>query len=141
MKRKANLPYTPIPNEVLDDPSLTPTEKLLFLLILKFANKNGVCFASQETLGYYMSRTSRQVKTLINNLKDRSLIKVDPPIEFKGTNSYIPLITFEGKSTSPHTGKIYQYTTSGKKGNKLPTKNIRKLNIKTMKEELMEKMK
>ena len=140
MKKVARVPYTLIPNSVIEDTNLTPTEKVLYFLILKFANKNGYCNASQLTLAHHLNRTDRQVKTLLNKLQKRSLIEKHSPSSFKSTNTYIPLVTIEGKSNSPHTGNYYQPSLSSETGNEVPTNSSLKVKVKNMKGELLRKM-
>lgn len=118
----AQVPFTPVPNEVLEDGSLIPSAKCLYLIILKHTGQNGAAWPSRKTLAKQLGlKTTKQVTNLVNLLRDRSLILIDPHTEPYGTNTYIPLVTIEGKQTSAYTGNIFQSYS----GNLLPTNNKR----------------
>jgi hypothetical protein len=124
--QKTSLPYTLVPNEVLEDELLTTSEKSLYFLLLKHAGTNGACWPSQSLLAKELSlKSPRQVRNLIKVLVLRSLLKVVKKSTTFSTNNYIPLVTVYGKCTSPHTGNLF----TPHRGNTVPTNNIhRKLN-------------
>lgn len=109
--------YTKVPNEIITDQNLEPAEKLLYILILKYSSKNGVCWASQKKLAKEIGRSDRHVRTLLKELVKKGYIEVIKQRNRKETNVYKPLFTVEGKSISFQIGSAFPPT----RGSRFPT--------------------
>lgn len=125
---KAQVPFTLVPNEVLEDSSLISSAKCLYLLILKHTGQNEIAWPSRKKLAKQLGlKSEKQITNLAHILRDRSLILIEKPTEYCSTNTYIPLVTIEGKVTSRYTGKLFR----SYGGNRFPLKSIQeKKNIK-----------
>lgn len=63
-----------IPTFILDDPDLTPTEKLLYAIIVNLCNDRGYCWASNEYLAKRVAVSSSCVSRTITRLRDKNIL-------------------------------------------------------------------
>jgi hypothetical protein len=68
--------FTQMPNAVLRSPSLSSGAKVLYGVLLSYAQHTGACCPDQETLGRDMGLSSRQVRQHLRELEDAQLIRV-----------------------------------------------------------------
>lgn len=110
---KANLPVEPqnpwfvwlffmtkgfaqIPNEVLTDTNLSAVEKVMYALIVGKSNKEGYCWASNETFGKWVGCTPKWASSTISKLEKKKYIRLELNTKDNKTNRKIyPLITVE----------------------------------------------
>ena len=66
--------FSQVPNVILRNPLLSANAKVIYCLLLSHAWQDNECFPGQDTLGEYMGCTSRQVRTILQELKRQKLI-------------------------------------------------------------------
>lgn len=102
--------WTAVPNAVLTDTRLTPTERLLYVLLLSYdwqdgnGDRKGFCWPSQATLAELLGCTPRTVQAALARLEAVGLIRVDHRAGGPGggsSNRYtLALCPSDTKSTS-----------------------------------------
>ena len=63
------------PLSVIKDNALTPTDKMLYLLIDALGYKSGYCWASNKALGKYLGVSDRTIIREIQKLEEKGYIK------------------------------------------------------------------
>lgn len=127
--------YTKIPNEVLDESTLSIPARYLFCVLLKYCGKNEWCFPSQTTLARVLSRSDKQIRNILRELitvgiidkKRRGFnrsntykVSKDLVADRKPISDNLPLKTDKKrKQTSVHIGSAFPLH----QGNELPPKS------------------
>jgi len=78
-------------NDLLDRQDLTIYEKMIYIVIARYVDKEDKAFPSVSTIAKKGSMSERQVQTIISSLVKKGLIKREPRIN-KGNYSYILFI-------------------------------------------------
>jgi hypothetical protein len=88
--------FAQIPNEVLTDTNLSAVEKVVYALIIGKSNKEGYCWASNETFGKWVGCTPKWASSTISKLEKKKYIRLDLNTKDNITNRKIyPLIIVE----------------------------------------------
>lgn len=88
--------FAQIPNEVLTDPDLSALEVRIYALILSKCNKEGYCWASNETFGKWASCTPKWASSTISKLEKKKYVRLELNTKDNKTNRKIyPLIVVE----------------------------------------------
>jgi hypothetical protein len=66
--------YAQIPLAVMHDHGVSPAAKLTYARLLLYAGRNGLCNPAQETLAGEVCLSSRQLRTVLSELKRRGWI-------------------------------------------------------------------
>lgn len=82
-----------IPSSVLLDAELPPSAKLLYGVITWRANRRGICWASNETLGADIGLSDKRVSPLVSLLEKRGHIEVKIEIDPKATGGRVRYIS------------------------------------------------
>lgn len=82
-----------IPSTVLLDEELPPSAKLLYGVITWRANRNGLCWASNETLGADIGLSEKRVSPLISLLEKRGHIEMKIEMNSKATGGRVRYIS------------------------------------------------
>lgn len=69
--------FAQIPNEILYDPKLTASEKVVYSIILGKYKLKGYCFVGNESLAKAIGKTERHVRRILNSLLQKEYIKID----------------------------------------------------------------
>ncbi|MCJ7666531.1 MAG: helix-turn-helix domain-containing protein, partial [Actinobacteria bacterium] len=67
-------------NDLLDRQDLTIYEKMIYIVIARYVNKEDKAFPSVPTIAKKGSMSERQVQIIINSLVKKGLIKKEPRI-------------------------------------------------------------
>ncbi|MBE3093191.1 MAG: helix-turn-helix domain-containing protein [Chloroflexi bacterium] len=67
-------------NDLLDREDLTTYEKMIYIVIARYVDKEDKAFPSVPTIAKKGSMSERQVQTIINSLVKKGLIKKEPRI-------------------------------------------------------------
>ena len=67
-------------NDLLDSEDLTIYEKMIYIVIARYVDKEDKAFPSVPTISKKGSMSERQVQTIINSLVKKGLIKKEPRI-------------------------------------------------------------
>jgi len=81
-----------VPEALLRCPALSPSAKLLYGRLARFAGENGSCFPSIETLASELGMTGRRVQRLVRQLCDAGFLKTDRQYRANGSqtsNAYV----------------------------------------------------
>lgn len=68
-------PFAQVPLEVLYNTELSTAARTLYAIILSKVNKEGYCYATNETLANWLGTTERTVGRNLKELKDVELVK------------------------------------------------------------------
>ena len=68
--------FTVIENSVLENTSLSTYEKLVYIVLCKFANKSKECYPSYKTIAELSGCSKRKAIDVIQSLADKGLIKI-----------------------------------------------------------------
>lgn len=114
--------YAVIPANVRYDKDLTANAKLLYGEISALAQKNGVCFATNEYFSKLYNLSERAISRLICSLKDKNYIKVE--IDNSESNKKHRQICLEGvdKNDNGTLDKNVQYNNTSSINNTSITK-------------------
>lgn len=82
-EQKISLPAIIIPGEILFNPFISSTEKILFGFIRSLSKSSRGCWASNSFLSQLINRNKTSISLLLSNLKDNGYIKI---IEVKKKN-------------------------------------------------------
>ena len=85
--------YGVMPNVILFDQELSPTTKLVYVLISSLCAEKGYCWANNKYIGFQLSISERQVSRSIKQLS--KYLAIDNPYNEKRTicldkNVYVP---------------------------------------------------
>jgi hypothetical protein len=69
------VPFAQIPLEVLYNPELSTAARTLYAIVLSKVNKEGYCYATNETLAEWLGTTERTVRRNLKELKNKTLVK------------------------------------------------------------------
>lgn len=69
--------YTRVHNDIIDDKNLSAYAKLVFLVICRFASKDGHCWPSLKTLATKASISERQVRYSLRELERKRYIETE----------------------------------------------------------------
>ena len=67
--------YIIIPQKILEDDTLTSTDKLVYGIILRLTRCNGYCWATNQYIADILHINSRTVSTCIRKLREQNYIK------------------------------------------------------------------
>lgn len=67
--------WSRVPTSILKRNDLTPADKITFVALCTFADKNGECFPKRSTLAEYTSMSVRSISTCIRNLTKAGVIE------------------------------------------------------------------
>jgi biotin operon repressor len=124
--------FTIIPNEILCSIQLSIPARYLLCVLLRYCGQDGCCYPSQTTLSDDLGYSERQVRNLLQELKDGGLIHAtrrgfNKPNTYEVTKSFV-LHTADRKSSSYHLGRHRKYNSSHlgsmfplHQGNSMPT--------------------
>lgn len=68
-------PFAQVPLEVLYNTELSTAARTLYAIVLSKVNKEGYCYATNETLANWLGTTERTVGRNLKELKDVELVK------------------------------------------------------------------
>lgn len=68
-------PFAQVPLEVLYNTKLSTAARTLYAIVLSKVNKEGYCYATNETLANWLGTTERTVGRNLKELKDVELVK------------------------------------------------------------------
>lgn len=89
-----------VPWAVVDDPTLTPYDRAVYLALCRFSDRNGACFPSLTTIAARGNVSLAQVKRSINTLKSRGFISRERRRGEHGNESTLyHLLSMEGRLT------------------------------------------
>ena len=87
-----------VPWAVVDDPTLTPYDRAVYLALCRFSDRNGACFPSLTTIAAKGNVSLAQVKRSINTLKSRGFISRERRRGEHGNESTLyHLLSVEGR--------------------------------------------
>lgn len=87
-----------VPWAVVDDPTLTPHDRAVYLALCRFSDRNGACFPSLTTIAAKGNVSLAQVKRSINTLKSRGFISRERRRGEHGNESTLyHLLSVEGR--------------------------------------------
>jgi len=69
------VPFAQVPLEVLYNPKLSTSARTLYAIVLSKVNKEGYCYATNETLAEWLGTTERTVRRNLKELKTAELVK------------------------------------------------------------------
>ena len=69
-------------NDLLDREDLTIYEKMIYIVIARYVDKEDKAFPSVPTIAKQGSMSERQVQTIINSLVKKGLLKKESRIKF-----------------------------------------------------------
>jgi len=93
------IPYAKVPLEVLYNSELSTSARTLYAIVLSKVNKEGYCYATNETLAEWLGTTERTVRRNLEELKTKTLVKtfneglsrkIYPQIYIKGEDKNMP---------------------------------------------------
>ena len=88
-----------IENTLIDRNDLEPLEKLLYMTLARYANNEGKCFPSQETLLKVTGlKDKRTIIKYISNLEKKKLLKIE---KNKGRSNIYKLLNVSSKVHTP----------------------------------------
>ena len=89
-----------VPWAVVDDPTLTPYDRAVYLALCRFSDRNGVCFPSLTTIAARGNVSLAQVKRSIGILESRGFISRERRRGEHGNESTLyHLLSMEGRLT------------------------------------------
>lgn len=68
--------YTQVPNFLLNDPRLSSTAKLVYVMLLKYAWHHDQCFPGQKTLAKDIGKGERHTHSAVKELEKNGLISI-----------------------------------------------------------------
>ena len=68
--------YTQVPNFLLNDPRLSSSAKLVYVMMLKYAWHHDYCFPGQKTLAEDIGKSERHTHTAVKELEKNGLISI-----------------------------------------------------------------
>jgi hypothetical protein len=68
--------FTMVPNHVLVSSKVSPSAKLAYAMLLKYAWEKDFCYPGQETLAKDMGVTDRSVRTYLKELEAHKFIEI-----------------------------------------------------------------
>ena len=69
--------FTWVPKAVAHDPTISIPARLLYTILKGYASDDRDDFPGQEGLGKLLGRSTRQVRTLLSELVDKGLIRIE----------------------------------------------------------------
>ena len=97
-------------NDLLDREDLTNYEKMIYIVIARYVNKEDKAFPSVPTIAKKGSMSARQVQMIINSLVKKGLIKKEPRInkynKSKTSNLYTLLSVKRNNSNKDKKGGV-----------------------------------
>jgi hypothetical protein len=75
MAKPRVVPFAQVPLEVLYNPKLSTSARTLYAIVLSKVNKEGYCYAANETLAEWLGTTERTVRRNLKELKVNLLVK------------------------------------------------------------------
>jgi predicted transcriptional regulator len=75
MTKPKIIPFAQVPLEVLYNPKLSTSARTLYAIVLSKVNKEGYCYATNETLAEWLGTTERTVRRNLKELKTAELVK------------------------------------------------------------------
>jgi hypothetical protein len=75
MSKPKVVPFAQVPLEVLYNPKLSTSARTLYAIVLSKVNKEGYCYATNETLAEWLGTTERTVRRNLKELKTAELVK------------------------------------------------------------------
>lgn len=79
--------FTMVYNDFIESEILKSDEKMLFIVLKRFADDKGQCFPSLSKLATIMGLSKRKVQGLINSLKEKGIISIEKRIREDGGHS------------------------------------------------------
>lgn len=79
--------YTKVPNELLDQSTLSPQARYLLCVLTRYAGQDNYCYPGQRTLSRIMAVSERQIRNYLRQLEQAKLITVKR-IGFNKSNTY-----------------------------------------------------
>lgn len=68
--------YTQVPNFLLNDPRLSSSAKLVYVMMLKYAWHHDHCFPGQKTLAKDIGKSERHTHAAVKELEQNGLISI-----------------------------------------------------------------
>ena len=75
MAKPKVVPFAQVPLEVLYNAELSTSARTLYAIVLSKVNKEGYCYATNETLAEWLGTTERTVRRNLKELKVNLLVK------------------------------------------------------------------
>jgi DNA-binding Lrp family transcriptional regulator len=97
-----------VPNELIEPNQLTLQQKMVFIVLLRYASQDESCFPSQTTIAKSIGCSPRYVRTILGKLEAQGLI-YSKRLDYNRTNTYQiskHLIVDDRNSSSPHLRSI-----------------------------------
>jgi hypothetical protein len=91
MKGTYKIPFAKIANEIIQSEELTIYQKMMYIVLCSHANQSNTCFPSYETLAREVGCCRNKAITIISELEEMGLIKIERAKTPKGnhkSNSY-----------------------------------------------------
>jgi biotin operon repressor len=97
-----------VPNELIEPNQLTFQQKMVFIVLLRYAAQDESCFPSQATIARSVGLSPRHVRTILNQLQEQGLI-YSKRSGYNRTNTYkVPkhFIVDDKNSSSPQLRRV-----------------------------------
>ena len=138
-KSLTNKGFTPVYNEVIADPTLTTTDKAVFMALSTFCyNGKDTCFPSYKTIGAMLGLSTRTIGRSVQKLKEVGYVKVERNLGYVNVYTLFKRVIESGVTKVKETiNKVKNTYNNSKKKNKFKSYDQRKYDMEALEKKLL----